>query len=68
VSLPTLILHGEADALLPLAHGQALYQASASPSKQLVIIEGAGHNDVQVRDMAAYFSAIRRFVQGALAG
>jgi pimeloyl-ACP methyl ester carboxylesterase len=62
VSLPSLILHGENDTVFPLEHATALYRACTNPRKQLVIIHGAGHNDIQVIDMELYFSSIRNFV------
>lgn len=66
VNMPTLILHGERDTLLPLEQGQALFEACASPQKQLVVINGAGHNDIQVRDIERYFSAMKDFITMAL--
>jgi uncharacterized protein len=42
---PVLVIHGDADTLIPLAHGQALYEAAAGP-KQLEVIPRAGHNDI----------------------
>ena len=42
VEAPILILHGEADELIPLAHAQAL--ARANPRVRLVTFPGRGHN------------------------
>ncbi len=39
--LPTLVLHGTADPLFPLAHGRAL--ADAIPGARLIELEGVGH-------------------------
>jgi len=44
VDVPVLIMHGEADALIPLWHGQKLYEAAPEPKRSLWV-EGAGHND-----------------------
>jgi abhydrolase domain-containing protein 17 len=44
VRCPVLVLHGEADEVIPLQHGQRLY-ASAPEPKQSLWIPGAGHND-----------------------
>ena len=44
VDVPVLIMHGEADELIPLWHGQKLYEAAPEP-KQALWIEEAGHND-----------------------
>jgi fermentation-respiration switch protein FrsA (DUF1100 family) len=63
IHLPLLVLHGENDTLIPAAQGQALYDASPTADKRLVLIPRAGHNDVMVRDIATYFGAVREFVQ-----
>lgn len=42
--------------------GQQLFDASPSQYKTLVVIRGASHNDILVRDMAAYFGAVGRFL------
>ncbi len=46
VELPTLIIHGEWDEIIPLSEGQALYAASGATKKELLIIPRAGHNDL----------------------
>jgi abhydrolase domain-containing protein 17 len=44
VEVPVLIMHGEADEVIPLWHGQKLYEAAPEP-KRALWVEGAGHND-----------------------
>jgi fermentation-respiration switch protein FrsA (DUF1100 family) len=39
---PLLVIHGDADELVPLEHAQSLYQKAREP-KELKIIPGAGH-------------------------
>ena len=41
IAAPTLVIHGTADPMFPLAHGQAL--AEAIPAAGLLTLEGAGH-------------------------
>ena len=41
IEAPTLVVHGDADLLVPLANGRALNKAI--PGSQLQIIAGAGH-------------------------
>ena len=41
VRLPTLVIHGDADTLLPREHGKAT--ADAVPGAEFVLIEGLGH-------------------------
>jgi len=62
VKLPTLVLHGERDSLIPRAEGESLYRESPAEDKSLVIIRGADHNDIMVRDTATYFNALKDFV------
>jgi len=40
--IPLLILHGDRDPVVPVHHGQRLYEAALEP-KQLWIVPGAGH-------------------------
>jgi pimeloyl-ACP methyl ester carboxylesterase len=42
ISAPTLVVHGELDPFLPLAHGEAL--RDAIPGARLVVLRGAGHD------------------------
>lgn len=44
IEVPTLVIHGSHDALLPLAHGKDT--AEAVPGAKLVIIQGLGHGMV----------------------
>lgn len=42
--LPLLILHGDLDPVVPIAHAKALYEAAQEP-KQLWVVRGGGHLD-----------------------
>jgi alpha-beta hydrolase superfamily lysophospholipase len=68
VTIPTLIIHGQNDVLIPAEDGKELYHRSAAEEKDLVLIPGAGHNDLMMLGRAQYFQAIRRFVQGEKGG
>jgi pimeloyl-ACP methyl ester carboxylesterase len=41
ITVPTLVIHGSADPMFPLGHGQAL--ADEIPGARLLILAGAGH-------------------------
>jgi pimeloyl-ACP methyl ester carboxylesterase len=41
IAVPTLVIHGDADPMFPLAHGQAL--ADEIPGARLLTLKGAGH-------------------------
>jgi fermentation-respiration switch protein FrsA (DUF1100 family) len=58
----TLILHGEDDRLIPATDGQELYRRCGAAEKQLLLIPGAGHNDLLFVGMHAYLDAVRAFV------
>lgn len=47
VSVPTLLIHGENDAIVPLGLAQAV--AGAIPGAELAVIEGAGHVPTMTR-------------------
>ena len=64
IIMPTLILHGERDILIPVAEASSLYENTAAGRKRLVIISGAGHNDIMLVDINRYFGIIRDFVVG----
>jgi uncharacterized protein len=42
---PLLVIHGDRDEIVPLLHGEALFEAASEP-KRLHVVEGAGHNDL----------------------
>lgn len=52
---PVLLLHGDRDALIPLAHSQALH--ALAPRARLHVVRGGGHNDLQ--EFASYLDAVR---------
>jgi pimeloyl-ACP methyl ester carboxylesterase len=60
IDLPTLVLHGEADARSPLANAQALHAAIST--SQLVVLPKLGHACV-VEDPVACSAEVRRFVK-----
>jgi pimeloyl-ACP methyl ester carboxylesterase len=41
IAAPTLVIHGSADPMFPLAHGEAL--AAEIPGARLLMLDGAGH-------------------------
>ena len=58
VRLPTLIIHGERDWIIPIGDARALFEASPAPEKKLVKVPGAGHNDLMMIGRRAYFGSI----------
>ncbi len=62
ITLPSLLIHGEHDRLVPLSQGRDLYEALGSQDKELVIIPQADHNDIMFVDSKKYMDAIEKFV------
>mgnify|MGYP001110845319 CR=1 FL=1 len=62
ITLPTLILHGERDSIIPVTEARSLFENAAAKSKHLVIINGADHNDIMLVGIEKYFKAIREFI------
>jgi pimeloyl-ACP methyl ester carboxylesterase len=54
---PILIAHGDADQLIPFAHGQRL--AASNPSTEFFRLQGADHNDPLGTD---FYTALQRFL------
>ncbi len=59
----TLIIHAEFDHFFPFSEAQALYDACLSPSKTLLKIPGANHNDIFMRGFDAYMKAVKALSQ-----
>ncbi len=62
ITIPTLIIHGEEDYIIPVNNGYALYENCSSKEKELVIIPRAGHNDLLYLGFDKYMSAIESFL------
>ena len=62
ISVPTLILHGEEDWIIPVEDAHALYTHAGAQDKRLVTIPAAGHNDLLFTGTQEYFTAIRDLI------
>ena len=61
VRSPKLIVHGDRDEVVPLAHGQRLFELAAE-STRFVRIASAGHNDLVLVGGEVYLAAWRQFL------
>ena len=61
ITIPSLVIHGEQDTLAPVQQAVEMHEALGSADKRLVVIPGAGHNDLLYRGLEDYFAAIREF-------
>jgi len=62
IRCPTLILHGNADALVPIEMGKELAAAAAGPV-EFAIIDGSGHNETYDLGGKAYRDKLAAFVK-----
>jgi fermentation-respiration switch protein FrsA (DUF1100 family) len=58
VTVPVLIMHGERDAVVPIAYGEKLFALIRAP-KRFIRIANAGHND---KDAHGAPAIVRRFL------
>ncbi|MFC1977585.1 alpha/beta hydrolase [Chloroflexota bacterium] len=63
VRQPTLIIHGEYDEIISVEEGKELYQSSGTRDKEILIIPGAGHNDIMLVQQSLYFDTIEKFIK-----
>lgn len=57
---PLLVMHGQADRIVPLELGRRVHAAASEP-KRLVVLEGAGHNDIHQVAGADYLDSLVGF-------
>lgn len=59
---PLLLIHGDADELIPVAHARRLYEVAPN-EKSLYIIESGRHNDTYIVGGESYFQRILTFIE-----
>ncbi len=65
VAIPTLIIHGEWDEIIPATEGRMLYELSGAGEKSSLFIPQAGHNDIMMVGLEAYMKAVETFTARA---
>ncbi len=64
VGAPVLVIAGSSDSIVPIDQSLAIHQAAPDP-KQLLVVEGADHNDAALADGNAVVEAVVRFTRDA---
>jgi alpha-beta hydrolase superfamily lysophospholipase len=62
VKIPTLIIHGEQDMIIPASEGHTLLKISGASKKSSLFVAHAGHNDLMVEALDDYMAAIESFI------
>jgi fermentation-respiration switch protein FrsA (DUF1100 family) len=60
---PVLVMHGDADEVIAISHGRALYEAIREP-KRFEVLRGGTHNQPVPPDAERYWQAIDGFITG----
>jgi len=62
IDVPVLVVAGSADRVVPIAQSRSVYEAASEP-KEMVVIEGADHNNNELAAGAALVSAVTAFLR-----
>jgi hypothetical protein len=63
IRIPTLLIHGAEDHLIPLREAEELLHLCAAEEKRLVVIPRADHNTLMMKGRDQYFQAIEGFIR-----
>jgi pimeloyl-ACP methyl ester carboxylesterase len=63
VRCPLLIIHGDADTVIPQSQGRALFDAATMVEKRFLPLEGVNHNDIAL-NAEPVSGALARFIAG----
>lgn len=61
-TVPMLFIHGTADTFVPFSMLDEVYDACASPEKEKLVIEAAGHGQAASTDPELYWSTVDDFI------
>jgi pimeloyl-ACP methyl ester carboxylesterase len=64
-TIPTLVVHGDSDRVVPVANGRAL--AARIPASELVLLEGVGHYPY-LEQPERFAAVVRRFLERVESG
>lgn len=62
VHSPVLVMHSQADEVIPFSHGKRIFEAANEP-KHFLAVEQAGHNDLMEVETEQYTKALHEFAQ-----
>ena len=59
---PLLVIHGDADTVIPFEAGRKVFERAPTPQKTLIVLRNADHNEMYARRQD-YWPAIERFIE-----
>jgi pimeloyl-ACP methyl ester carboxylesterase len=62
LNVPTLVIHGDEDEIVPLKYARSVY-ASANDPKEMYIVRGGTHDRPDLVDPDSYYDVIARFIE-----
>jgi uncharacterized protein len=62
VRAPVMVICGDADSIVPIAHTRRVFEAAGNP-KRLLVIEGADHNDGSLLNGREMIDSVLRFLR-----
>lgn len=65
-TVPTLLIHGEEDAIVPCAMSARIYDAMQCENKARFTVPGAGHVQSMYKDPEGYYASIDKLIQESL--
>jgi pimeloyl-ACP methyl ester carboxylesterase len=63
IKSPALVIHGDADSIIPFSIGEKVYQAVPVEDKRFIRIKGAGHNDLTLVAGPVFWRLVGEFIQ-----
>ena len=60
---PLLVIHGDADSIIPFAAGRRVYEEAPARPKRFVALAGTEHNDPYFATSSIYWQAVDGFLQ-----
>ena len=63
IEMPSLVIHGEYDSIVPSAEGEKIFRNLKSADKRMTIIPYADHNSILAVGMDLYMSELKDFIQ-----
>ena len=64
IKIPTFIIHGARDQLIPADQAEGLQMSSGARNKEFVVVPGADHNSIIAVAGELYFQSIKKFIDG----